>query len=849
MLHLGGRGMHAVRSPIPVPCLLPAFLSQAPTQHMCCPSETRLGYFRSLRNRERKQSGQGFSPRLISDTMDTFLLFFFVSGLLATLGTQEIFGSEDSRIGTPVLNPWHRKDSLGRVKRAWVIPPISVSENHKRLPHLLVQIKSDKQQPGGVIYSIKGPGVDEEPKDIFSIEKLSGKVYLNTMLDREKNNRFRLKAFALDLSGVPLEDPTDLEIVVMDQNDNRPLFRQKAFTGRVVEGAAPGTFVMKVEASDADDPETDNAALKFSILEPKARDVFRIDEASGEIRTAEVALDREVIGVYNLTLQVADMSGEGLATTAAAVIYVDDINDNPPEFAEEEFSMEVPENRRGAVVGRVPVQDKDFPGSPNWLAKFTILEGDPEGAFAIQTDPLTNDGLISLAKALDYEERNRFELLISVQNQSPLELTAPKPARSLATARVRVADVNEAPFFKENPWKGSVSEGAPPGTQVAHCHASDPDTHQAQELRYSLASDQDRWLEVDPESGLVQTRLTVPPRATFPGGGYAVRILATDNGTPPLTGTATLSVEVLEVNDHAPFLLPAARELCSRGDGLLLTATDEDLAPHAEPFSFRLGPTPMTGNWTLSRTNGTHVLLRPQGEVPEGLHVVPLLLSDSGNPPLQREQLLNVSVCECDEWGSCRIQVAAVAGAVAGLSFGALMVILSSVVLLLCLVLLVATWERARRQAFRKGLLGGSQDDLRDNVLNYNEQGGGEEDQDAYDLNQLRNPDLFPPPSPLGKPLRRRDAPYAFAVPQFPRRMPSCPSDIEDFIHEGLEAADSDPSVPPYDTALIYDFEGDGSAGGSLSSILSSVADQDQDYDYLNDWGPRFRRLAELYGN
>uniref|UniRef100_A0A803TKB8 Cadherin-15 n=1 Tax=Anolis carolinensis TaxID=28377 RepID=A0A803TKB8_ANOCA len=713
--------------------------------------------------------------------------------------------------GTPVSCPsleflYDRRDSSGRVKRAWVIPPISVSENHKRLPHLLVQIKSDKQQPGGVIYSIKGPGVDEEPKDIFSIEKLSGKVYLNTMLDREKNNRFRLKAFALDLSGVPLEDPTDLEIVVMDQNDNRPLFRQKAFTGRVVEGAAPGTFVMKVEASDADDPETDNAALKFSILEPKARDVFRIDEASGEIRTAEVALDRE-------------------------------------------FSMEVPENRRGAVVGRVPVQDKDFPGSPNWLAKFTILEGDPEGAFAIQTDPLTNDGLISLAKALDYEERNRFELLISVQNQSPLELTAPKPARSLATARVRVADVNEAPFFKENPWKGSVSEGAPPGTQVAHCHASDPDTHQAQELWYSLASDQDRWLEVDPESGLVQTRLTVPPRATFPGGGYAVRILASDNGTPPLTGTATLSVEVLEVNDHAPFLLPAARELCSRGDGLLLTATDEDLAPHAEPFSFRLGPTPMTGNWTLSRTNGTHVLLRPQGEVPEGLHVVPLLLSDSGNPPLQREQLLNVSVCECDEWGSCRIQVAAVAGAVAGLSFGALMVILSSVVLLLCLVLLVATWERARRQAFRKGLLGGSQDDLRDNVLNYNEQGGGEEDQDAYDLNQLRNPDLFPPPSPLGKPLRRRDAPYAFAVPQFPRRMPSCPSDIEDFIHEGLEAADSDPSVPPYDTALIYDFEGDGSAGGSLSSILSSVADQDQDYDYLNDWGPRFRRLAELYGN
>lgn len=44
------------------------------------------------------------------------------------------------------------------------------------------------------------------------------------------------------------------------------------------------------------------------------------------------------------------------------------------------------------------VQDKDQPGSPNWLAKFTILEGDPRGAFSIHPDPLTNEGVISLVK-------------------------------------------------------------------------------------------------------------------------------------------------------------------------------------------------------------------------------------------------------------------------------------------------------------------------------------------------------------------------------------------------------------------------------------------------------------------
>ena len=60
--------------------------------------------------------------------------------------------------------------------------------------------------------------------------------------------------------------------------------------------------------------------------------------------------------------------------------------------------MEVEEQAAGAEVGRVLVHDKDLAGSPNWAAKFTILEGDPEGAFAIHTDPHTNDGVLSVAK-------------------------------------------------------------------------------------------------------------------------------------------------------------------------------------------------------------------------------------------------------------------------------------------------------------------------------------------------------------------------------------------------------------------------------------------------------------------
>ncbi|KAF6076885.1 cadherin 15 [Phyllostomus discolor] len=668
--------------------------------------------------------------------MDTTL--FLALGLLAqNLGLS---------LGVPGLKrpstlfPWRRAPALGRVRRAWVIPPISVSENHKRLPYPLVQIKSDKQQLGGVIYSIQGPGVDEEPRGVFSIDKFTGKVFLNATLDREKTDRFRLRAFALDLGGSTLEEPTDLEIVVVDQNDNRPVFRQEVFTGQVVEGAAPGTFVTKAEATDADDPETDNAALRYSILEQSSPQLFSIDEHTGEIRTVQVGLDREVVAVYNLTLQVADMSGDGLTATASAIITLKDVNDNAPGFSRDEFFVEAPEAMSDIDVGRLEVEDKDLPGSPNWAARFTILEGDPDGQFAIRTDPKTNEGVLSVVKPLDYESCEQYDLTVLVQNEAPLLAAAPRAQRDQARVSIQVQDVNEAPVFQENPLRTSLAEGAAP---------------------------------------------------------------------------------------------------------------DEDLPPHGAPFHFLLSPRfpELAWNWSLSQINMSHARLRLRHQVQEGLHRLSLLLRDSGQPPQQHEQPLNVTVCHCGQDGTCLQGAAALRARSTGISLGALAIVLASVILLLLLTLPAALLTRFRQPSWDKGLLQGLQDDLRDNILNYDEQGGGEEDQDAYDISQLRHPSrLAALSTPLERPPLRRDTPFSQMCPPPPRVLPSSPTDMADFINDGLEAADGDLSVPPYDTALIYDYEGDGSMAGTLSSILSSLGDEDQDYSCLQDWGPRFARLADLYG-
>nr|XP_023419604.1 cadherin-15 [Cavia porcellus] len=860
--------------------------------------------------------------------MDAALLLAL--GLLAQ--TLDLSWGGPGASGT--LHPWRHPRARGRVRRAWVIPPISVSENYKGLPYMLVQIRSDKRQPGGVIYSIQGPGVDEEPLGLFSVEKFSGRVFLNAELDREKTASYRLKVFALDLGGSILEEPTDLEIVVVDQNDNRPAFVQEVFSGRVLEGAAPGTYVTRAEATDADDPDTDNAALHYSILEQGSPELFSIHARTGEIRTVHVGLDREVVTMYNLTLQVADMSGEGLTATASAIISVDDINDNAPEFTKDKFSMEATEAVSGVDVGRMEVEDQDLPGSPNWVANFTILEGDPNGHFDIRTDPRTNEGVLSVVKPLDYESCAHYELRVSVQNEAPLQAAPSRSQQGQARLSVWVQDINEAPVFPENPLRTSLAEGAPPGTFVATFSAQDPDVEQLQRVSYSKDYDPEDWLQVDGATGQIQTQRVLSPTSPFlKDGWYRAIVLALDDGSPPRTATGTLSVEILEVNDHAPALAPPpALSLCSepdRGPGLLLGATDQDLPPHGAPFRFHLSPAEpaLDLNWSLSYVNGTHARLRPRHTLSEGLHRLRLLLQDSGQPPQEREQLLNVTVCRCGASGACLPGTAALRAGGAGVGLGALALVLGSAAALLreCprpreprpaprplpaeaapqtrgpppvagFYFVLAQGRRVPAavrgdkeicfEGFQERRTFGGQPSFASNEQGGPGRGdpsegrGGKEGERAgarpgipqagWDRGSptdpwaarvafaRRTPRFKPaaPPSelavlsfPPGRPLLRREAPLSRGRPQAPRALPASPADIASFIRDGLQAADSDPSVPPYDTALIYDYEGDGSVAGTLSSPVSSLGDEDQDYDYLQDWGPRFARLADMYGH
>lgn len=166
------------------------------------------------------------------------------------------------------------------------------------------------------------------------------------------------------------------------------------------------------------------------------------------------------------------------------------------------------------------------------------------------------------------------------------------------------------------------------------------------------------------------------------------------------------------------------------------------------------------------------------------------------------------------------------------------------------LVLLILTLKRHHKSH----LASEEDEDMRDNVIKYNDEGGGEQDTEAYDMSALRS--LYDFSEIKGGDggggagdggLSSSLASELHALPQWVQSPDLDFSMFRDYISKKVEQADEDPSVPPYDSFQTYAFEGADSPVPSLSSINTWSTSSEQDFSYLGSWGPRFRQLATLY--
>ncbi|XP_041267644.1 cadherin-18 isoform X3 [Onychostruthus taczanowskii] len=662
---------------------------------------------------------------------------------------------------------------------------------------------SDKGD-GSVKYILTGEGAGT----IFIIDDTTGDIHSTKSLDREQKTHYVLHAQAIDRrTNKPLEPESEFIIKVQDINDNAPKFTD-------------GPYIVTV-------PEMSEM---------------------GVIRTALHNMDREAREHYSVVIQAKDMAGQvgGLSGSTTVNITLTDVNDNPPRFPQKHYQLYVPESAQvGSAVGKIKANDADT-GS-NADMKYTIINGDGAGVFSISTDKETREGILSLKKPLNYEKKKSYTLNIEGANTHlDFRFSHLGPFKDVTMLKVIVGDVDEPPLFTMPSYVMEVYENAKIGTPVGTVTAHDPDAANSL-VRYFIDhnTEEDRYFTIDASTGTIKTAKIFDREET---PWYNITVAASEIDNPGLVSHVPVGVRILDVNDNPPEL---ARDydvvVCENtkpGQVIqTITATDKDNSANGARFHFSLDEgLSLNPNFTLrnNEDNTASILTRRRrySRTTQDIYYLPVLISDGGVPPLSSSSTLTIRVCACERDGRVRTCHAEAFLSSAGLSTGALIAILLCIVILLAIVVLFITLRRSKKEPLII-----SEEDVRENVVTYDDEGGGEEDTEAFDITALRNP------SAAEELKYRRDV--RPEVKPLSRNHPSSSLDsidVQEFLNQRLAEADLDPSVPPYDSLQTYAYEGHRSEAGSISSLDSATTHSDQDYNYLGDWGPEFKKLAELYG-
>ncbi|CAL8258339.1 unnamed protein product [Lota lota] len=422
-----------------------------------------------------------------------------------------------------------------------------------------------------LIYSLEGSSQ-------FRLNTRSGELTTTALLDREQKAEYILIVRAVD-GGVGPQQKTGIatvNITILDINDNAPTWRNEPYNANVVEMSPVDTDVLSVLAVDPDDG--DNGVVEYRISPPNP--FYTISSSTGKIRTTGATLDRESTNPRNallmrtIVISASDRGTPPLRASVSTTVFVNllDLNDNDPTFVNLPFVAEVPEGLPlGSTVFKVQVEDPDEDN--NGLVTMVLQMGMPRLDFSLNA----STGVLTSTAPLDREQIGQYYLRIVARDAGTF------PRTSTSTLTITVLDVNdETPTFFPGRYNVSLQESVPRDFVVARLNCSDNDAGLNAELSYFITDgNQDGKFSVGFRNGVVRTVVGLDRETQ---AAYTLVIEAIDNGPAGSrrTGTASVFVEVLDVNDNRPIFLQNSYETSvlenvANGTSILqVQATDAD---------------------------------------------------------------------------------------------------------------------------------------------------------------------------------------------------------------------------------------------------------------------------------
>ncbi|XP_052540577.1 protocadherin beta-15-like [Tympanuchus pallidicinctus] len=469
-------------------------------------------------------------------------------------------------------------------------------------------------------------------------------LILQKPLDREEQPEMDFSLIATDGGSPPRTGSTQVHIVVLDVNDNAPVFTEKQYIVNVLENAPEGSVILKVIASDADEGANGDISYQLSQSAGRSHSLFTINSRTGEIEIAQ-ALDFETAQKHEFTVLAID--GGGLSAMCNVVVDVMDVNDNAPEIVVSSFSSPIPENAApGTVVALFSVTDKD--SGVNGEISCALAE---QLSFSLRPAFKNYYELVTVS-ALDREQTARYTVVVTAADAGSPRLSGSH------TFTVDVSDVNDnAPVFNQTSYTMYVHENNVPALLVGAVQARDADAGANGKVSYSLvaADPPERepcsCVSVNSESGAV---FVLRPLDYEQLRQLEVVVSAADAGSPPLSSSVGVRLLVVDENDNAPLVLhPSAQDggpawsepvpaWAEAGDLVSkVVAVDADSGQNSW-LSYRLLRATEPGLFAVGAQSGEVRLRRPPTERDAAKQKLVVLVRDNGRPPLSATAALSV---------------------------------------------------------------------------------------------------------------------------------------------------------------------------------------------------------------
>ncbi|XP_052006006.1 cadherin-related family member 2-like [Xyrauchen texanus] len=413
-----------------------------------------------------------------------------------------------------------------------------------------------------ILYSIENTNAP----DLFQINENDGQITVKTVFDREElldigavvELQIKARETKVNVHGVIASTVQDLQIAIGDVNDNGPDFYEckdgtcsmkTSFNGDVDENSSTGVAVTGLNIRVKDPDQGANSSFNLHVEGPD-KEAFSVIPSSG-VGDAVVqltiknptAVDFEEKTVMSVEIVATDASA-GFSSTATITININDVNDNFPEFEKEFFDIDVYEHcKDGTAVATITAIDKDALDDGKITYKLV-----PDSILTL-FDVYEKNGSVYVKNGslLDWEGINSY---------SPTLQARDSDGKIGSTVLViNIKDINDQkPEINREVYNEFVQEDQNLELQIQARDGDEPGTPNSQ-IQYRIEDNPLRSnFTIDLESGLLKNNGPLDREAIDPemNGVIELKVIALDMGTPSLSSSATVSINVGDVNDNSP---------------------------------------------------------------------------------------------------------------------------------------------------------------------------------------------------------------------------------------------------------------------------------------------------------